>query len=314
MLTALSAGMMIGISSFANLHFTGIEDNELQVVVTGLPFEVMHQESYSPVVSQWLPIPPPEEVLNFASERVPIERSQVQDRLNYELKHNFSDKLTAQFILGMANRWFPVIEPILAEYGVPNDFKYLCIAESALQNKVSPVGAAGFWQFMPGTAPEFGLEINKEIDERYNVEKSTEAAAKYLKKAYERFGSWTSAAASYNMGQGGLNKQQRLQGTDDYFRLRLPHETMQYVYRILAFKLLIGTPDKFNLQVDEEKVYEPIETRVVSVTESIKNLAEFAVKHGTDFDTLKELNPWLRDRKLTVSEGKSYALALPSSV
>ncbi len=307
-LAALTMAMMLGTASFANLHFTGIEDNQLQIVVTGLPFEIKHQ---APVVTQILPIPKVQEVLNFADERVPIERPSVQDRLNDELKHNFNDRLSTEFILKMANRWLPVIEPILAEHGVPNDFKYLCIAESALQNKVSPVGAAGFWQFMPYTAPEFGLEINKEVDERYNVQKSTEAAAKYLKSAYKRFGSWTAAAASYNMGQGGLSKQQRLQGTNDYFSLLLPSETMQYVYRILSFKLLIGSPETFNIDVAGLDVFNPLPTRTVAVTKSISNLAEFAKQNGTNFDTLKELNPWLRDRKLTVKEGKSYTFALP---
>ncbi|HYC27792.1 MAG TPA: transglycosylase SLT domain-containing protein, partial [Chitinophagaceae bacterium] len=152
-----------------------------------------------------------------------------------------------------------------------------------------------------------------EVDERYHVAKSTEAAAKYFKQAYNKFKSWTAAAASFNMGQGGLNGQAAWQKTKDYFSLQLPEETMRYVHRILAFKLLMGSPEQYGFRVDPEDAYRPLETRVVEVKKSISNLADFAIKHGTNYKTLKELNPWLRDKKLTVSNGQSYEIALPVS-
>jgi len=308
-LSTLAMGLMIGISSFTAFSFTEIGNNESETSVNELPAAPVPQpllldEEKDPLIP---------ENLDFAGEKVPVEREEVKKKLDRELDYNYNDKSSTKFILGMVNRWFPVIEPILSAYGVPNDFKYLCIAESALQNKVSPVGAAGFWQFMPGTAPEYGLEIGREVDERYNVQKATEAAAKYLKQAYQRLGSWTAAAAAYNMGQGGLNKQRTIQGTDDYFSLRLPEETMRYVHRILAFKLLVGHAERYGLNISPDDVYQPVATRMVKVTSTIRNLADFAVQHGTSLKKLKELNPWLRDKKLTVKNGKSYLIALPTT-
>lgn len=302
--------MLIGASSITAFSFRKIEEPAPKIIVQKIPVEVAH---HGQLTYKWHS-PELPEVLSFAGEPVPMQRSSVKEGLDRELMYNYYHQNSTSFILKMAHRWFPVIEPILAEQGVPDDFKYLCVAESALQNKTSPVGAVGFWQFMPRTAPEYGLEVGKEVDERYNVAKSTDAAAKYLKAAYNRLGSWTAAAAAYNMGQGGLNKQRNLQGVKDYYSLQLPEETMRYVHRILAFKLLVGNPDRYGFHISEEDAYEPLSTRMVQVRSSITNLADFALRHGTNYKTLKELNPWLRDKKLTVKNGKSYLLALPASV
>jgi hypothetical protein len=301
--------MIIGASSITAFSFRGIDNQEPKIIVKEMPYEV---SNHGQVIYKWHS-PELPGVLNFAGEKVPMDRSDVKEGLDRELMYNYYNQNSTEFVLKMANRWFPVIEPILAAQGVPDDFKYLCVAESALKNQTSPVGAVGFWQFMPGTAPEYGLEIRDEVDERYNVVKSTEAAAKYLKQAYERLGSWTAAAASYNMGQGGFNKHRTDQKTTDYYSLLLPEETMRYVHRILAFKLLVGDSEKYGFRVNEKDLYEPLATRLVQVKTTIANLADFAVRNGTNLKTLKKLNPWLRDDKLTVRNGKSYTLALPTN-
>lgn len=304
--SALVVGMFVGASILTLFSFQ--DENKEKVIIKQVPVEEIN---HGQIQYKWHSPDLPAQ-LSFAGERVPMEREDVRVQLDRELMYNYYNQTSTASVLKMVTRWFPVIEPILAANGVPDDFKYLCVAESALKNQTSPVGAVGFWQFMPCTAPEFGLEVRGEVDERYNVAKSTEAAAKYFKQAYEKFHSWTAAAASYNMGQGGLHGQAALQKTKDYYSLVLPEETMRYVHRILAFKLLIGNPDKYGFHLNKDEVYEPIETRVVAVKSTIPHLADFAIAMGTTYKKLKELNPWLRKEKLTVKTGKSYEIALPA--
>lgn len=249
--------------------------------------------------------------MHFAGEKVPLHRQDIREQLDRELLYNYYNQYSTIYILKLAGRYFPVIEPILKAQGIPDDFKYLCIAESALQNQISRMGAVGFWQFMPKTAPEYGLEVSGEVDERYHVIKSTEAACKYFRTAYTKFGSWTAAAASYNMGMGGFNSQRTFQQKNDYYSLMLPEETMRYVFRILAFKQLVGYAEQFGYMVGKNDTYKPSKTRMVRVSHSIPDLAQYALNEGTDYRTLKLLNPWLRERKLTVKPGKSYTLLLP---
>lgn len=249
--------------------------------------------------------------LSFAGEKVPLDRQEIREQLDRELLYNYYNQYSTIYILKLAERYFPQIEPILKANSVPDDFKYLCVAESALQNQTSRAGAVGFWQFMPATAPQYGLEVGDDVDERYHVVKSTEAACKYFKQAYAKFGSWTAAAASYNMGQGGYNSFSDFQKMDNYYDLMLPEETMRYVFRILTFKLLVSDPSKYGYTVTKHDVYHPVKTRTETVTESIPNLAQYALDKGTTYRTLKTLNPWLRDRKLTVKKGKTYEIALP---
>ncbi len=249
--------------------------------------------------------------LSFAGEKVPLERMEIKEQLDRELLYNYYNHYSTIYVLKLAGRYFSLIEPILKAQGIPEDFKYLCIAESALQNQTSRVGAVGFWQFMPATAPQFGLEVSDDVDERYDVEKSTIAACKYFRQAHDKFNSWTAAAASYNMGQGGYNGQSTFQQTHDYYNLLLPEETMRYVFRILAFKLLIGEAQKYGYPLDKSDAYKPYKTHTVKVSSSISNLAQWAIDNGTTYRNLKMLNPWLRDRNLTVKAGKSYDIALP---
>jgi len=250
--------------------------------------------------------------LSFAGEKVPLHRPEIREQLDRELLYNYYNQYSTIYILKLANRYFPVIEPILKANGIPEDFKYLCVAESALQNQISRVGAVGFWQFMPATAPEYGLEVNEEVDERYHVAKSTEAACKYFKKAFDRFGNWTAAAASYNMGMGGYNSQAGFQQTSDYYNLLLPEETMRYIFRILALKMLVKDAKHLRVIAHKADLYQPYKTTVVTVNSSIPDLAQSAIDRGTNYRSLTQLNPRLRSRKLTVKPGKTYQIELPA--
>lgn len=259
---------------------------------------------------QWH-IPQTPTSMTFADEKVPLERWDVQERFDRELLFIYYQTSNIIFIKKLANRYFPVIEERLKANGVPDDFKYLCVAESNLQHAISRVGAVGFWQFMSYTAPGYNLNINKEIDERYHVEKATDAACKYLKAAYAKFGTWTAAAASYNCGQGGYQKQSTIQQTSHYYDLQLPEETNRYIFRILSFKYLLENPEKMGFTLSAEDLYKPFSVRSVNVKESIPNLTQFAKDNGTTYQMMKQLNPWLRSTSLTVASGKSYTILLP---
>lgn len=253
------------------------------------------------------------EQISFAGEDVPLERWDVYERFDRELLYNYYYQNNIIYIMKLANRYFPVIEERLKANGVPDDFKYLCIAESNLQNLTSRAGAVGFWQFMPKSAPEYNLSVNSLVDERYDYIKSTDAACKYLKQAYAKFGSWTAAAASYNCGQGGYNGQATFQGTKNYYDLLLPEETNKYIFRILAFKHLLSNAEELGFNIDDEKLYTPHKTREVIVTSTIPNLASWAQSQGTTYKIVKLLNPWLRGRSLPVKSGTQYKVLLPTS-
>ena len=249
--------------------------------------------------------------MNFASESVPIQNFDVREKLDRELLVNTYWQSQSILFQKRSKRWFWLIEPILQKYGIPEDFKYLAIIESGLSNVVSPAGATGFWQIMKPTGKEYGLEINKEVDERYNVEKSTHAACKYLLEAYNKFGSWTLAAASYNMGMQGLSKQLKRQKVKSYYNLLLNIETGRYLYRILAVKEILSTPAKYGFLVREKDKYPAIETYNVTVDSSITDFVDFAYTYKISYKTLKIFNPWLRQAYLKNETGKSYQIAIP---
>ena len=210
-----------------------------------------------------------------------------------------------------ANRWFPIIEPILKKNNIPDDFKYLCVTESTLLNLTSPANAVGFWQFLSSAAKEYGLEVNDEIDERYNVEKSTEAACQYLNDAYLLYGNWTMAAASYNMGMNGINEQLSRQETDNYYNLVLGEETSRYVFRIIATKIMMQNPENYGFDIQEDKLYKPFETYEVKVDSSVQSWAQFAKGLELNYKILKLYNPWLRESYLTNKKRKEYIIKLP---
>jgi membrane-bound lytic murein transglycosylase D len=251
------------------------------------------------------------EKMQFSGEAVPIQVLDVRERMDRELHVNTYWQSNTLLYLKRANKWFPVIEPILKKNGIPDDFKYLALIESGFTHVVSPAGAAGFWQIMKETGKEYGLEISDEIDERYHVEKATEAACNYLNEAYTRFGSWTMAAASYNMGLNGLNKQVKKQLVSNYYDLLLSEETSRYVFRVLAAKELMTNSEKYGFHYREKDLWNNVASYTVDVDTSINNLSEFAQSYNINYKILKHFNPWLRQNTLTVKSGKSYQLKLP---
>jgi hypothetical protein len=250
--------------------------------------------------------------LSFCGEQVPLGKLDVRERLDRELLVNTYWQSNSLLAHKRATRWFPVIEPILVREGVPDDIKYLALIESGLTNVVSPMGATGCWQFMKETGIRHGLEVNAEVDERYNVVKSTEAACRYLKESYAKYGSWALACASYNLGPGGLEKQMDRQNMKDYYALQLPEETGRYVFRMLAMKEIVNDPERYGFHLRKKDLYAPYRTRSMVVSGPIDNIAEWAVRQGTDYRMVKLLNPWLRDNKLSNPKGKAYTLLLPA--
>ena len=262
---------------------------------------------HAPVVAPFVPTD-----LTLFEEPVPMEVFGVREALDQELIVNTYRHSSTILFLKRASRWFPVIEPILREEGVPEDFKYLAVIESGLSQAVSPAGAAGFWQFMKGTPPEFGLEVSPTVDERYHVEKATRAACRYLKQANERFGSWVLAAASYNMGQAGVDNALKEQQVATYWDLHLNAETARYVYRLLALREVMETPEVFGFQLSRSDVYEPLRHSTVLVSSDIEDLAAFARSHGTTLRELKAFNPWLRKDRLDVGPTQTYEVRIPA--
>ncbi len=251
--------------------------------------------------------------MDFSGEEVPTFMADVQERLDKEMITNMNYHTNTTLVIKRANKVFPIIEPILAKYGVPDDFKYLAVIESSLVNAVSPAGARGVWQFMPETAKEKGMEVSDEVDERYHLEKSTEAACKYLLKAKEKFGSWTLAAASYNGGMNGISKKMEEQQVENYYDLLLTEETSRYVFRILALKEIMSHANKYGFNIPKEALYYSIPTKKIVIDSSITDLAKFAKTQGVNYKILKIHNPWLRDKKLTNTSGRKYEIEIPTS-
>lgn len=251
--------------------------------------------------------------MNFAGESVPLLDPEVRERLDRELLVNKYWQSNGILLIKRAHKYFPIVEPILKEYGVPDDFKYLALAESGFMQVVSPAGATGFWQIMKTTGKEYGLEINDNIDERYHIEKATRVACQYFLNSKERFGSWTLAAAAYNAGNAGVNRQLERQEVSNYYDLLLVEETSRYVFRILALKAIVGNYQDYGFQIKQEQMYELADVVEVDVDSSISNLAAFAKDYGISYKTLKRYNPWLRDKNLQNNSGRLYTLQIPDS-
>ena len=255
-----------------------------------------------------LPIP---DTLYFADEEVPLEIFYVKEGLDRELSVNTYWHSSTLMMIRKSTRWLPMIDSILASNNIPVDFKYLPLIESNLSNVVSPAGAAGFWQLMRGTAKDYGLEVNKEVDERYDVKKSTEAACKYLNKSYQKLGSWTLVAASYNAGIRRITSLMEKQKCDNFYDLLLPTETNRYIYRILAIKLILNNPEDYSFYLDESDYYKPLPYHEVEIKGKIKNWADFAIDHNITYRLLKYYNPWLRQGYLNNRSNKTYIIRIP---
>ncbi|MEZ4983344.1 MAG: transglycosylase SLT domain-containing protein [Saprospiraceae bacterium] len=249
---------------------------------------------------------------DFAGEALPMENFDVRERLEREILRNAYYHSSTLLNLKKSSRFLPIIEPILKKNGVPDDFKYLAVAESDLANPTSPAGAKGYWQFLKGTALEYGLEVNGEVDERMHLEMATEAACKLLKAYKEQQGSWTMAAAAYNMGSYGLSKEKTAQHTDYYYDMNLNEETGRYIFRIMAFKEIISNPKKYGFYLEPEDYYIPLDDYLVVETEgTIENLGDFAAQYGTSYRMLKVYNPWLTNNKLINPRKKKYEIKVP---
>ncbi|MEN1784899.1 MAG: lytic transglycosylase domain-containing protein [Bacteroidota bacterium] len=250
--------------------------------------------------------------LNFAGEMVPQEDPEILERIDREFLVNTYWQSNALLLMKRAHKYFPIIEPILAKNNIPDDFKYLAVAESGLQNVVSPANATGFWQLMKATAKSYGLEVNTNVDERYHLEKSTQAACDYLNKWKKRFGTWTLTAAAYNAGPGGIQKYMDIQKEKDYYNLLLGDETGRYVFRILAIKEILSHPKKYGFELQKEDYYKSVPTFTVDVDTVVESWADFAKEYEISYKLLKRHNPWLREPHLNNASRKKYIIAIPN--
>lgn len=253
----------------------------------------------------------PDEV-TFAGERVPLENFDTRESLEREILTNAYRHSSTILIIKKANRFNPVIEKILAKNNIPDDFKYLVAAESEYNNVVSPAGATGLWQIMATTGKEEGLEINSIVDERYSIEKSTQFACDFFRKSYEKYGNWTMAAASYNGGRAGLDLQVEIQKQHNYYDLLLNDETSRYIFRAIAYKLIIENPSAYGFNISKDDLYPEIKYTEVKVDTAVSDFSRFATKFNTNYKLIKYLNPWLRKPYLTPKLHKEYTLKIPA--
>ncbi|MGE4586755.1 MAG: lytic transglycosylase domain-containing protein [Mangrovibacterium sp.] len=294
-LSALFAGLL-----FAGFHF---------FEAAGLPAEEEKEDRKGKRMYEALPVPAQ---LSFAGEPVPLDYMDVYESLDRELMVNSYFHSQTLRLLKLAPRYFSVIEPLLKADTIPMDFKYLAVAESGFNLRaLSPAGAAGIWQFLRGTAQDYGLEVNSEVDERYHMEKATRAACRYLKDSYRKYGNWTLVAASYNAGRNFMDRQIERQQQVDYYDLYLGEETGRYLFRILALKLILEDPEAYGFRVTEKETYPAWQTVALRISGPVPDFAAFAREHGTNYKILKMLNPWLRKNFLSNSGRKTYVLQLP---
>lgn len=251
--------------------------------------------------------------LNFAGEPLPLKNPDILERMDRELLVNTYWQSNGLLMFKRAKKYFPIIEPILAKHGVPDDFKYLSVIESGLTNAVSPAGARGFWQIMPVTGREYGLEVNSNVDERYHLEMATEVACKYLLAAKENLGSWTLAAAAYNAGNAGISKRLKEQDVVGYYDLLLAEETGRYMFRIVALKEILSHPKKYGFNFTDKDLYTNVPMYKVEVDTAVTDFTKFAQQFGINYKLLKLHNPWLREPHLNNKSRKQYYLNIPEA-
>jgi hypothetical protein len=250
--------------------------------------------------------------MTFAGEKMPLDNFDTRESLEREILISAYRHSSTILIIKRANRYLPLIEKILKKNNIPDDFKYLAAAESEYSNMISPVGATGFWQIMPETGREEGMEINTVVDERYDVEKSTQFACDYFLKSYEKYGNWTLAAASYDGGRAGIDEQIAIQQQNNYYDLLLSEETARYIFRAVAYKMIITDPERFGFNIGKDDLYPEVKFYEVKVDTAISSFSDFAGKFGTNYKMLKLLNPWLRKPFLTPKPGKEYLIKIPA--
>jgi membrane-bound lytic murein transglycosylase D len=272
---------------------------------TNADFDKNFPQDYK-IISPYVP-----DIITVFGENVPLENFEVYERVDREVLVNTYWHSATILAIKRAARWFPVIEPILKQNNIPDDFKYLAIVESNLENVVSPAEATGFWQFTKASAKKYGLEVNDEVDERYDVEKSTQAACNYLKDAYEKFGTWTMAAASYNAGVNGIDKWSGLQKTNNYWNMVLGAESSRYVARMIGIKIIMKNPDRYGYDLKQDDLYKPLKYKEIELSSSVTDFADYSATLGINYKTLKLYNPWLRDASLKNKSRKTYKIKIP---
>lgn len=253
------------------------------------------------------------ESIEFAGQTIHLKDEDIRERLDREVLMTAYYQSAWVGALKRAHRFFPEIEKILKEEGIPNDFKYLAIIESNLLQAVSPVGAQGFWQFMPATAKMYGLEMTADVDERLHIEKSTRAACKFLKDMQRSLNDWVLTTAAYNRGIGGVKEDMKWQKSEHYFDSYQNSETARYVFRLLATKIIYENPNQYGYYPEQMELYEPIRVQRVLIEESIPNLSDWSLDQGINIKILRKLNPWLKSLKLPVKAGKKYTILLPTA-
>ncbi len=285
----------------------------LVVVILHSAFRSTEHISSEPVNAPLAKSPFIPDKIDFCGEPVPLNYYDVFESLEREMLVNTYYHSQTILFIKKANRYFPVIEPILKENNIPDDFKFLALAESGLANVVSPAGATGFWQLLEGTALDYGLEVNSEVDERYHIEKATEAASKFLQESFKKYQNWTLVAASYNVGRRGIDRQIERQGEKDYYDLLFNEETARYIFRILAIKLVLNDPAVYGFDIPSKELYKEVPYKEISVNGALPDIGKFAGENGTNYKLLKYLNPWLRDNKLSNPKQREYKIKIPTS-
>lgn len=275
--------------------------------------EVSEQHSAKSEVPYCVTSPTVPTEVTFDGEKIDLRRYDRRERMDREMNAFTYMHSTTMLLIKRANRYFPIVEPILKANGIPDDFKYLMVIESNLNNVArSPAGAAGLWQFMPATAREFGLEVNDNVDERYNIEKATVAACKYFKQAYAKYGDWMAVSAAYNAGQARISSQLEKQLASHAMDLWLVEETSRYMFRLLAAKEIFSNPQRYGFLLKREHLYPPIPYKKVTINTPIENLDEYAKQQGITYAQLRDANPWLREHSLKNKSGKTYVLNIPT--
>jgi membrane-bound lytic murein transglycosylase D len=292
---------IFALALYTYVHFEQVEDQAEEFI----EFDELPQGNTVNAIAIILP-----DSMEFAGEQVPLSVPDVRERLDREMHINAYWHTNTIFLLKRAHRWLPQIAQILKEEGIPDDFKYIPAIEGAFLNDISPKAAVGFWQFRKDAAREFGLEVNKQVDERYDPLKSTRAACKYLRKAYDKFGSWTLVAASFNRGRAGLLRAMDDQEVDNYYDLMLNDETSRYVFRILAAMEIIEHPNHYGFQVPLDQMYEIEPVKYIEVNEDVANWVDWSKQQGINFKLLKRHNPWIQSTSLKVGT-KTYKVAIP---
>lgn len=308
LLVAMGLAVLLFLVVFINNRIDRLEKRMDMENNPGMPPGTMAEED-GPITAISYDLP---RQLSFAGEPVPLDRSDLREQIDQELQINIYFHSNTIFLIKRANEWLPQFEPILKQNGIPDDFKYLPLIESGLLNVVSPSNAVGFWQIVKSAGKENGLEITREVDQRYDPIKAAEAACRYFKKAYEKFGNWTLVAASYNRGMSGLDRAIKKQKVASYYDLFLNEETSRYVFRILAIKEIIENPGRYGFKISPKHLYKQDSMRYVQVAATVPDLVEFALDHGSNYKLLKRYNPWLRDDRLTVKRDETYTIALPA--